>query len=177
MAIFCHNTHNRYPIARPWGRAMGYLLWVHKVSSVLPLSLSLSWSMWHHVILERVITYLNRVTYIRIAYGWYWKISYLEVDELCTTLRQTRIDLRSLFTVITWLVQQRLLLHGQRIIHMIVFGNWQNCLTIEDWTMEFQVFIGHFQFCLSICNHSSRKVSNFFFSSNLNRHCQIASVM
>ena len=31
-------THNRHPIARPWGRAMGCLLWVQSLFYVLPLS-------------------------------------------------------------------------------------------------------------------------------------------
>ena len=32
--ICSHNTHNRRPIARPWGRGMGLLLWVQILSHV-----------------------------------------------------------------------------------------------------------------------------------------------
>ena len=47
------NAHNRYPIARPWGQAMGCLLWVSCLFNVI--SLLLSRCMQCGVILGRVI--------------------------------------------------------------------------------------------------------------------------
>ena len=37
MVSFLQNSHNRHPIARPHGRAMGCLLWVQSKNQVLPL--------------------------------------------------------------------------------------------------------------------------------------------
>ena len=36
---FLQNTHNRHPIARPWGRDMGCLLWIQTLITVLHQSL------------------------------------------------------------------------------------------------------------------------------------------
>ena len=46
------NIHNRHPIARPWGRAMGCLLLVQALINVLPWSLQ--WCMHYHVILHHI---------------------------------------------------------------------------------------------------------------------------
>ena len=63
--VWCHykavnlipNSHNRLPIARPWGRCMGCQLWVSIVIEVLlPSSRYLE---WYYDKLDRVITALD----------------------------------------------------------------------------------------------------------------------
>ena len=58
---FLQNPHNRHPIARPWGRAMRYLLWIQTVTYVL--SQSLLYCIQYHVMLERVVTALTVYTH------------------------------------------------------------------------------------------------------------------
>ena len=54
---FLQNPHNIHPIAHPWGRGMGCILWAQIVIYTLPQSLQ--WCMQYHVILDRVITALD----------------------------------------------------------------------------------------------------------------------
>ena len=54
---FVANHHNRHPIARPWGRGMGCLLWFWSLIFILLLSLWFRW--WCRDKLDRVITALD----------------------------------------------------------------------------------------------------------------------
>ena len=54
---FLQNSHNRHPIARPWGPGKGYLLWVWNLINVLLLSSQCY--MWYPDKLDRVITALE----------------------------------------------------------------------------------------------------------------------
>ena len=47
--LFVHNTHKRHPIACPWGRAMGCLLWDHRLVYCLHLP-------WLYFILNHIIS-------------------------------------------------------------------------------------------------------------------------
>ena len=51
------NIHNRNPIDRPLGWAIGYLLWEQALINVLPQSLQ-RW-MYYHVLLHHAVTALN----------------------------------------------------------------------------------------------------------------------
>ena len=63
-------THNRHPIARPWGRGTGWLLWVQAVINVLPRSLQ--WCMRYCAILHRVITALHCNLNDSVVTAWLW---------------------------------------------------------------------------------------------------------
>ena len=52
--IFLHNSHNRRPISRPWGRGMGCLVWIQ--SPIYVLLLWLQYCVWYLDMLYRVIT-------------------------------------------------------------------------------------------------------------------------
>ena len=54
---FLQNHHNRHPIAGPWGRGMGCLLWLWNLICVLLLPLQ--YPMWYRDKLDRVITALH----------------------------------------------------------------------------------------------------------------------
>ena len=56
-SVFTKNSHNRHPIARPWGRDMGCHLWVQSLLNVLIQSLL--WCMHYRVLLHRAITALH----------------------------------------------------------------------------------------------------------------------
>ena len=78
---FPPNTHNRHPIARPQGRALGCLLWVQALTNVLPWSLQrcmrLSCSIaqcYNGTPLYLHCLYLNTDEYIFIFWfvSWMW---------------------------------------------------------------------------------------------------------
>ena len=54
---FLLNSHNRHPIAHPWGRGMGCLLWVW--SLIYILLLSSQYHIWDRDKFDRVITGLD----------------------------------------------------------------------------------------------------------------------
>ena len=68
---FCYNivklfhkvlsTHNRHPIAHPWGWDMGWLLWVQKVWSMLYFHRS-CYILYNHLMLDNVITRQNCIS-------------------------------------------------------------------------------------------------------------------
>ena len=62
---FLQNNHNRHPIARPWGRDMGCLLWVQALIYIL--SQSLHYCVHYDIIFDRVITALHCIDYIRLV--------------------------------------------------------------------------------------------------------------
>ena len=55
--------YNGHPIARPWGRDMGCLLWVKALINILPRSLQ--WWMHYRVLLHRVITALHCIFFYK----------------------------------------------------------------------------------------------------------------
>ena len=54
---FLQNPNKRLPIARPWGRGMGCILWFPTL--IYTLLQLLQWREENHVILDRIITALN----------------------------------------------------------------------------------------------------------------------
>ena len=69
---FLKNIHKRHPIARPLGRGMGCLLWIHHLIHILPEFLQLF--MQYITIHDRVITALHCTLQSRLS-DWLWSYS------------------------------------------------------------------------------------------------------
>ena len=59
---FLHNPHNRHPIARPWGRGVGCLLWGVSLMHVLPLSSQCR--TWYHGKSDHVIMPIDCILWV-----------------------------------------------------------------------------------------------------------------
>ena len=78
---FLQNYHNRHPIARPWGRGMGGLLWVWNL--IYFLLLQLQCPMYYRDKLDRVIMALHCTLYLE-RQSLHWnrtQCHYLEVGD------------------------------------------------------------------------------------------------
>ena len=77
-------NHNRHPIARPSGRAMGCVLWVEILFDVM--SKSLTCCMKYHVISDRVITAsdwtLTICTRHIVLMAEFWSVHYVHFKEI-----------------------------------------------------------------------------------------------
>ena len=69
------NTHNRHPIARPWGRGMGCLLWLQTLMNVIPKSLQCC--VQYHVMLDRFITALDCIGITMLSFHHQFDTLYL----------------------------------------------------------------------------------------------------
>ena len=69
MVNFLQNLHERHPIARPSGPAMGCIFWAQPLIDILPKFLQ--WCVQYHVILYWIITTLDCATEFRNMNGLY----------------------------------------------------------------------------------------------------------
>ena len=79
---FLQHPHKRHPIARPWGRGVGCLLWVHPLSMLCPSRCSVVNSMMLHwtALYEHLTVSTTTIIMKSCVNIWYVK----ELMELCT---------------------------------------------------------------------------------------------
>ena len=113
---FLQNSHNRHPIARPWGRGMGCLLWVWSLIYVLLLPLQCH--IQYRDKFDRVITALDQGSHgspamkfpdLFLTFSWprsnfYWFLYKMKIRyfDLCRNSHRSHRHQKNIIAATIW---------------------------------------------------------------------------